>query len=437
MPRTRKFLTGASHAAVAGVLALLCCLDASSQPRDDVKEIAELIQQHYFDPQRAATIAAGLQQDADSGSFDGLADRSDLAVELTQRLKKLDRHFAVLWSAAPASGSAQPGNQDTSARRANYGFRRVERLPGNIAYLDLSFVADIDFTLESAPARQAADAALALVRGADAVILDLRTNGGGAPSMVGYLVSAFVEPKADVFNTFYSRAGTQSERPAMAYAEPMLAVPLYVLTSPRTASAAEAIAFTLQSCGRAIIVGEPSAGAANPGTFFSTPQGLSVFISTGSPRNPVNGRNWEGDGVRPDVAAPTPRALSKAQGLALEKVLAGAIEAAARVDAQWALDALRVNANPYAPKSLAPYAGNYGPVRILLRGGNLTIIGRQGEPPLALVALQEDLFHVDGDPSRRVAFQRANGTAIGLEIRRPNGDVRKLRRTNEAAQVTR
>jgi hypothetical protein len=436
-------LTGAGYAAVAGVLALLCCLDASGGPREDVKEIAELINRHYFDPERAATIAEDLKRDADAGSFDRLRDRNDLIVELTERLKKLDRHFVVTLPpkaavpATPASGPVQPSNREDWERRANYGFRRMERLPGNIAYLDLSFVANIDFDQELAPAKQAADAALGVVRGADVVILDLRNNGGGAPSMVGYLVSAFVEPKADVFNTFYSRGGTRSERPAIAYSKPMSTIPLYILTGPRTASAAESIAFTLQTSGRAITVGEPSAGAANPGALFTTPQSLAVFISTGSPRNPINGRNWEGEGVRPDVQAPTTHALIKAQTLALEKLLAGPIEAAVRTDAQWALDALRVEANPYTHKNLAGYAGSYGPIRIALTGATLALTNREGQPPQALVALQEDLFYVAGEPSRRVAFERANGTVVALEVRRPDGDVRKLRRSNDAAPAAR
>ena len=130
----------------------------------------------------------------------------------------------------------------------------------------------------------------------DAVIIDLRYNGGGSPAMVGYLVSAFTPRDADIYNVFHGREGTESERPKDAYASPRLDVPLYVLISGLSASAAESTTYTLQAAHRATVVGEPSAGAANPGGEFPVGDGFNVFISTGTPVNPVTGKNWEGVG---------------------------------------------------------------------------------------------------------------------------------------------
>jgi len=319
-------------------LLVLAIASASADILTDVDGIAEVIEANYFDPARAAAIADDLRTDAQAGDFDRYPDRGELAAALTQRLRKLDGHFGVHWGAQDSR--ARRGGMRIAQTRQNYGFKRVERLPGNLAYLELTFVADIDFDDASSPARRAADAALTLLRGADGVILDLRNNGGGAPSMVGYLVSAFVEPDADVYNTFHSREGTETERPAAAYSPAMLDVPLYVLTSRGTASAAESIAFTLQSAQRATVVGERSAGAANPGQTFDSPQGYVVFVSTGSPRNPINGRNWEGGGVRPDVEVAGDAALMRAREIALTKILSGAIEGAPREDARSALEAL-------------------------------------------------------------------------------------------------
>ncbi|HVF16350.1 MAG TPA: hypothetical protein VNA21_05545, partial [Steroidobacteraceae bacterium] len=69
--------------------------------------------------------------------------------------------------------------------------------------------------------------------------------------------------------------------------------------------------------------------------------GYSVFVATGAPRNPINGRNWEGVGVQPDVQASDEHALARAQELALEKVLSGSIADEDREDAQTALEAIR------------------------------------------------------------------------------------------------
>ena len=109
--------------------------------------------------------------------------------------------------------------------------RGVRILPGNIGYLDLAFFAGFDFADRNAPPRVAIDAALALLQWTDAVVIDLRDNGGGSPAMVGYLTSAFTPRGADIYNTFHSRQGTSSEAPLDWHPAPRLDVPLYVLGS--------------------------------------------------------------------------------------------------------------------------------------------------------------------------------------------------------------
>jgi hypothetical protein len=245
--------------------------------------------------------------------------------------------------------------------------------------------------------------------------------------MVGYLVSAFVERGKDVYNVFHSRAGTESERPEVAYPNPMLTVPLYILTSARTASAAEAIAYTLQTCERAKVVGERTAGAANPGMMFRTPQGFAIFVSTGSPQNPLNGRNWESGGVRPDIETSSERALARAQVVALEGILSGPIAGIERVDAQWALDALRASAHPYTPARLSSYVGTYGPFEVTVSRGTLEA-QRGRQPALALVPLQRDVFYVDGEPSRRFTFVRVKDRVVAVEVRRSRGDGQRFNR---------
>src|SRR5262249_15686714 len=151
-----------------------------------------------------------------------------------------------------------------------------------------------------------------------AVIVDLRDSAGGSPAMVGYLVSYFVPKNSDIYNTFKSRQGDSDERPpAKIPTPPRSDIPLVVLTSGRSASAAESFAHTLQSAKRARIVGERSAGAANPTALFPIDGGFEVTISVGEPINPITHRNWEGTGVVPDTEVPVPQALTEAQKIAL------------------------------------------------------------------------------------------------------------------------
>jgi hypothetical protein len=389
-------------------------LSAAGNSRDVVGHIATLIENNYFAPDRAAEIAKGLRHAASSGQFDRLKDPRDLAAALTSRLEPLDRHFLVTWTPQENSPAPRPSTEDsgpfvsfdTLARRNAYGFHRVEMLPGAIGYLDITTFADFSFSNPNEPARKTADAALALVSRADAIIIDLRNNGGGSPNMVGYLVSAFVPPGAEIYNTFHHRDSIESERPRQPYPTPLLNVPLYVLVSGRTASAAESTAYTLQAAKRAIVMGEPSAGAANPGGEFPAGDGFFVFISTSTTLNPITGTNWENSGVKPDVPINAQKSLERAEMMALETVLARSPGAPEATETRWVLEALRAQETPAAGPPLRDYAGSYATgARIAVENRHL-VLGRGKRPPWPLVRIAGDVFAVMDEPYRRVIFER-------------------------------
>ncbi|HEY5809280.1 MAG TPA: S41 family peptidase [Povalibacter sp.] len=398
---------------------------ASGSPRAIAERTAELINNNFYDAARAQQIADELGAATRSGAFDTLQDPRDLASALTQRLHKFDRHFNVTWSGGvPAAQRSPSMSFEAMDRRSGYGFRRVEILPGAIGLIDMRTFADFRFGKPDEPARKAVDAALALMSGADAVILDLRNNGGGSPAMVGYVVSAFTPADANIYNEFHRRDGHDSERPDETYAKPMLKMPLFVLISGRTASAAEATAYTLQAAKRATIVGETSAGAANPGGPFPIGEGFNIFISTGTPINAVTGKNWEGVGVKPDVPVDNERALLRAQILALEKVLAADIDRTESQENQWILEALRVqNGAPPDGPPLTDYAGTYSGAKITVQTG--TLVFRRGErPAVALMRIKGDTFFVTDEPFRRVLFERgSSGKVTGFQLVRNGGDA--------------
>lgn len=300
-------------------LCLLCLLGTAQadelKPRREVRAIGQVIAAHYYDADRGRSIADELTLQADRGAFDQISNPEDLASRLTSQLREIDRHFKVRWG-EPSASQRPTKSLDEPSDDSQYGVGRVERLSGNVGYIELFEAAHIDFKDSASPARARVDAVLAQTRDAGALILDLRANGGGSPAMVGYLVSAFVRSTDDVYNQFHMRDAVFSERPEVLYPAPLMKTPLFILIGPGTASAAESLAYTLQSCGRAILVGERTAGAANPGEMFPTKSGYSVFVPTGSPRNPRTQRNWEGDGVQPDVKVAASDALSRAHDLA-------------------------------------------------------------------------------------------------------------------------
>jgi hypothetical protein len=396
------------------------------EPRSTVVRMAELIEENYFDAAQGRAIADSLRAAAQAGEFDALTLPRDLATALTALLHPLDHHFRIVLSNAPNgrwSDNTASGLPDASAaeRRSAYGFRRVEMLPGAIGYIDLQSLAYLASSKRDDPARTAANAALQLVHEADAIIIDLRDNVGGSSDMAAYLVSAFTPPGADVYDVIHWRNGTDSERPALPYPRPRVDLPLYLLISARTASAAEAAAYTLRASGRAVIVGETSAVAANVGGVFPVDEHLGVFIPIGSPVNPVTGSNWEGKGIVPDVAIAAEAALPCAEQLALARVLERDPHGAQAAYTSDALEALRAEASPRPGPPLGGYAGIYSGTVVTVAGDLLAL--RQGNRmPSTLVRLIGDTFFDRNDPSRRIVFERgAYGAITGLRVTYPSG----------------
>src|SRR5690606_24219818 len=238
------------------------------------------------------------------------AGRSARTGHRTQRPAQADGSPLRRTLVAARQGTGWPGARaSTGSGGEQLRYPQGPAAARHIGYLELGYFADIDFDDPAEPTRKACVAALQLLAHAGEVLVDVRDNGGGSPAMVGYLSSAFVEHGSDIYNTFRWREGGASEAPPQEYPAPRTTMPLYVLTSGRTGSAAEAFAYTLGNAKRAVLVGERTGGAANPGRPFDIGGGFSVFVSTGSPVSPITGRNWEGTGVRPQVEVEASEAL--------------------------------------------------------------------------------------------------------------------------------
>ena len=420
------------------LLSLAFNAQARETPRVYVNGIAAVIEENYFDEARAKEIAAKLRSAASAGKFDALQDERELSSELGTWLSPFDTHFKVSWAEPIAAASAEAESMEPKIlppahdrlRRVNYGVRGADVLPGNIGYLDLRHFGGFEFGEPGQPARQAVDAALQLLSGTNALIIDLRENGGGAPQMVGYLSSAFVKKDADIFNTFHGRGRTMSEAPLDWHPQPRLDTPLFILISARTASAAEAFAYTMQSAKRATVVGETSMGAANPGAPVEAGNGFNVFVSFASPINPITKTNWEDRGVIPDVAVASADAPEAARRLALQAALAGKLQGDDATDVCWALEVLQAESTPAPSLHAKDYVGSYGTLAIAEADGHLIL--KNGRRPIrTLLALGDDRFALREDPSQRVVFVRdASGKVLAMESLTSSGESARYQREN-------
>jgi hypothetical protein len=407
--------------------------DVAARARE-LDRIATLIESHHVYKDKAAAIAAEVRGLTADPELIAAADRTMWAAILTRRLGAHDFHFAVTWRASDDRGApslARPSASDPVAldrqmAGSNYGFDAVERLPGNIGYVRLSFFAPFDRDAATAPgARRAGEAALALIENTDAVIFDLRRNGGGSPDMIDLLLTPFFGDKPALLNRFYQRDGDRTidfTTLASFAGRRRPTTPVYVLVSARTASAAEEFAYDVQTQKRGLIVGETSMGAANPGGDFDAGDGFSVFISTGAAVNPITGTNWERVGVKPDVVVPAADALAHAQALALDQVVK-ANASTAPTEARWMLETLNAQASGARldPAHAGDYVGDFADRSIAQQDGAL--VYRRGRvAPAQLIPLGGDRFAVDGAPTTRISFERdAAGKVAVLVIANSDG----------------
>jgi retinol-binding protein 3 len=298
--------------------ALTGALDARMRS-EVLASLIESVEGMYVSPDTAAMITAHLRARAAAGAYDALTDRGALAEVLTRDLRAVNRdgHLYVrdATSGPVAGGAGVPAAPPVSDEGpAALGFTRVERLPGNVGYIEIAA------PLVGRPGRDAEDRALVgeVVRqmeGADAVIIDLRGSPGGSALLANHLVSHFLPAGTHLFTVESRLSGNRSERRAAAEVPGprLLSVPVYVLTSQRTFSAGEDIAFSFASQGRATLVGESTGGGGRNNTLVRLAHGMMASISATRVIDPrTGGEAWERVGVPPTLEVPEADALQAA-----------------------------------------------------------------------------------------------------------------------------
>jgi C-terminal processing protease CtpA/Prc len=260
--------------------------------------------------------------------YDQVTSAKEFASKLTNDLQAVsnDKHLRVRYSnrAIPERG---PRREPTAEEREenkreltwmNHGFSKVERLPGNIGYVEFRNFLDPDLGAETVAA------AMNFVNGTDALIFDMRGNGGGDPAMVALVCSYLFGPEPVHLNDLYWREGNRTDEfwtKKEVLGKRYLNRDVYVLTSNRTFSGAEEFTYNLKNLKRATIIGETTGGGAHPGGGFRITENFGMFVPTGRAISPITKTNWEGTGVTPDVAVPADQALLTAQIMALKKLV--------------------------------------------------------------------------------------------------------------------
>lgn len=278
---------------------MLGALLATACPAQDavLQAAASAVQAQYLDEAEAARIADALRSwSAQQRYADSCSDSAAFSARLNQDLDMFDGHFHVERVDAAAGQDDWLMAWRADARSNGAGVREVRVLEGNVGYLRLSTFYPLDL------ARPKFAAAFTLLADTDGLVLDLRQNGGGDDASADLLVRTLLDAKIGAVQQLDQR-GPRTPVPLPPASLPVYLKPLVVLIDRRTGSAAEFVAYSLQTLGRARIVGTRSGGAAHMfGDPVLLPDGYQISIPDRQPINLRTGGNWEGTGVRPDVA---------------------------------------------------------------------------------------------------------------------------------------
>ncbi|MCP5094504.1 MAG: S41 family peptidase [Chloroflexi bacterium] len=293
-----------------------------------IQNLIEKVQTKYIFPDIAAEICVGVQKHMADGDYTDIAEGEFLAYALSTHLQEVnqDEHLWVRFSSDPLPdeeetlrlNQAWMAEQKQEAELDNFGFHKVERLTGNVGYIDIRYFHRPEWGGDTAVS------VMNSITNTNALIIDLRQCPGGYPDMISLISSYLFAEKPILLGSIYWRDDdTTQQYWTLPYVpgQRFIDKPVYVLISTDTFSGGEAFANNLQIQKRATIIGEKTDGGAHPGTSYRIHPHFEAFVPIGSAINPITNDNWENDGVSPDIPASPEEALKVAHKMALEAII--------------------------------------------------------------------------------------------------------------------
>jgi len=381
-------------------------------------EVIEGINKHlvkkYIFLETAEKMKELLVNKLKNGDYAKIDDVNEFSLLLTEDLRSVskDKHIRVVFDPdlvqrirdyqSQSEEDRQKAKQERlkSERFRNFGYQKLEILEGNIGYLDLRYFSG---TREAGPT---AAAAMNFLANTDAVIIDLRQNGGGDPATIQFISSYFLEDYTHL-NSFETRGEDALQQFwTLPYVpgKPMHATDLYILTSQHTFSAAEEFTYNMKNLKRATLVGETTGGGAHPGGHQIVNDNFLVWVPTGRAVNPITRTNWEGKGIQPHIEVDKEQALITAHRTALEKLAEKTEDQDKKRDMKWVLETLKAKENPVSVDEsvLKKYVGKYTRGEVVLEENELWL--KAGTRKMRMIPLTETYFILVGESSVRMEF---------------------------------
>lgn len=391
-----------------------------------INSISDLLNNNYIFPETAKKMQEYISSQMNSGAYDNISDPMEFAQQMTKDLQEIskDRHIRVGYSPQQVAEMRQNEMNQISPEEQervfferllgdNFGFKKVEQLPGNIGYIDFRFFGPGEMIKEKVAT------VMAFVENCDALIFDMRYNGGGDPTGIQLICSylfgdepvhlndLYFRPK-DTLEEFWTLKDIKGKR--------MPDVPVYVLTSSYTFSGAEEFSYNLKNLNRATIVGQTTGGGAHPGGPQVVNDDFILNVPTGRAINPYTKTNWEVIGVAPDIEIDSKNAFTKAYIMALEKLAAASTDEGIKRKLNFFTESLTQSLNaPEIPlETLKTLAGEYGERKITYENGRL-YYQRGKRQTFEMTPISEDTFMFKELDYFRVKFDKdSSGKVTGI-----------------------
>jgi hypothetical protein len=404
-----------------------------AEQNEVIAKICDILNKNYVYPETAKKMSDYISDKLKKGEYDSLTSATNFAAQVMEDLRKIsnDKHIGVSYDPKTVKLLREekkkhepetPEKYLKQLRKNNFGFKEVKILDGNVGYLDLRQFALTKYAGETAVG------AMNFLAHCDALIIDIRKNGGGNPDMIQLITSYFYDQEEPIhLNSFYWR---DIDKTVQFWTLPyipgnkMADIDIYVLTSRQTFSAAEEFCYNLKNLKRATLIGETTGGGAHPGGPMIINDSFLIWVPKGRAINPITNTNWEGVGVKPDIEVPQEDALKTAHLKALEKLAANAKNEDDKFTYNWYIDSLKIELNPVEvePAILKSYAGKYGPRAITFENGEL-YYQLENRPKYKMIPLSKELFVLKGIPSYRIKFIMEKGQVNALMGFYDNGET--------------
>jgi len=413
-----------------------------TEKKEIIEKVFEILKERYIFPEKIPHLQKIISGKLAEGYYKKFLSAENFLDHLNTDLETLtnDRHVNLFFDpivvkqieTSEKDTTTQPAFTPQFLKRAkfeNFMVRNVERLEGNVGYFKFNMFIDL------AISKPTFVSAMNVLTHSDALIFDLRQNGGGHSITCDFLLSYFL-PDSTKTGTFTARLNNTKNNIYTTY-DPLIKkftsdIPLFILTSKKTSSAAEAFAYILQASKRATIIGDTTKGEANPGYRIIVNPEMYIMVPTSINRNAITNTNWQGIGVIPDINIGQDKALIMAQAMAYKQLGKSTNNNDLRFFYEWKAIGMESELKPVKipAEDLKSYAGNYADDRIINQEEGILFYQRSGSTKKRLIPITPDTFSLEGSPFFRIRFIKSSGVITALEGMYDDGIIEASKRIN-------